>query len=221
MTIGHFLKQSIMGISERKEREKQRRREEILNAAEKVFFSRGIENSTMDDVAAEAELSKGTLYLYFKSKEDIHWAISHRGVKNLLNEMEKIVDHNKNAIENLLIIANAFIKFTQNKEQLVNSIIFFEGCDINKMNIDHDQIRNSFLNESPIHLVTEFVNKGIQQGLIRNDIPVDILSNILWSQLIGVLQVANRKKELFDLVNITRKELIENHLKIALNGIIK
>jgi AcrR family transcriptional regulator len=208
-----------MGISERKEREKQRRREEIIDAAEKVFFSRGIENSTMDDVAEEAELSKGTLYLYFKSKEDIHWAITHRGVKGLLNKMEKIVDKNKNAIDNLLIIADAFIKFTQNKKQLANSILFFEGCDIEKMNIDHDQIRNSFLNESPIHLVTEFVHEGIKQNLIRSDIPVNILSNILWSQLIGVLQVANRKKELFDLVNITREELIQNHFKIVLNGI--
>lgn len=208
-----------MGILERKEREKLRRREEIIDAAEKVFFSRGIENATMDDVAEEAELSKGTLYLYFKSKEDIHWAITHRGVKGLLIKMEKIVDQNKNAIDNLLLIADAFVKFTQNEKQLANSIIFFEGCSIEKLNIDHDQIRNSFLNESPIHLVTKLVKEGVEQNIIRNDIPVNILSNILWSQLMGVLQVANRKKELFDLVNITRDELIENHFKIILNGI--
>ena len=210
-----------MGISERKEREKQRRREEILDAAEKVFFTRGIEKSTMDDVANEAELSKGTLYLYFKSKEDIHWAITHRGVKDLLLEMEKIVDKNKNAIDNLLIIADTFIRFTEKKKQLANSIIFFEGCNINNLNINYNQIRDSFLNDSPIHLVTELVDIGIQQDLIRNDMPVNILSNILWAQLIGVLQVANTKKELFDLVNITREELIENHFKIVLNGIKK
>jgi len=210
-----------MGISERKEREKLRRREEILDAAEKVFFSRGIENSTMDDVAEKAELSKGTLYLYFKSKEDIHWAITHRGIIDLRIHMEKIVDPEKNAIENLLIIAEAFIKFTRTKKQLANSIIFFEGCDIHRLNIDHGQLRDSFLNDSPIHLVTEFVEKGIQQDLIRDDIPVDILSHILWSQLIGVLQVTGRKKELFDLVNITQEELIENHFKIVLNGIHK
>jgi TetR/AcrR family transcriptional regulator len=210
-----------MGISERKEREKKRRREEILDAAEKVFFTRGIEVSTMDDVANEAELSKGTLYLYFKSKEDIHWAITHRGVKDLLQKMEKLVNPHKNAIENLLIIADSFIRFTQEKEPLANSIIFFEGCDIHKLNLDHDQIRESFLNDSPIHLVTEYVEKGIQQDLIRDDIPVNTLSNILWAQLIGVLQVANRKKELFDLVNITREDLIESHFKIALKGIKK
>ena len=60
-----------MGIAERKEREKQQRREEIVQAAEEVFFSKGFEKSTMDDVAEKAELSKGTLYLYFKSKEEL------------------------------------------------------------------------------------------------------------------------------------------------------
>ena len=175
----------------------------------------------MDEVAEEAELSKGTLYIYFKSKEDIHWAITHRGVKNLLLNMEKIIDKEKNAIDNLLIIADTFIKFTQSEKQLANSILFFEGCDIEKLNIDQDQIRDEFLNDSPIHLVTEFVEEGIQQGIIRNDIPVNQLSNILWAQLIGVLQIANRKKELFDLVNIAREELIENHFKIVLNGIKK
>ena len=59
-----------MGIAERKERERQQRREEIIKAAEEIFFSRGTESATMDEVAERAELSKGTLYLYFKSKED-------------------------------------------------------------------------------------------------------------------------------------------------------
>jgi AcrR family transcriptional regulator len=210
-----------MGIAERKEREKQRRREEILDAAEKVFFTRGIENSTMEDVAVKAELSKGTLYLYFKSKEDIHWAITHRGIKDLLTEMQNLVDPGKDAIENLLIIAYAFIRFTKEKKELSDSIIFFEGCDIHKLNLDHAQIRNSFLNDSPIHLVTEYVMEGIHQGLIRDDIPVNILSNILWSQLLGVLQVASRKKELFELVDINQKDLIDNHFKIVLKGIKK
>ena len=211
----------IMGISERKEREKQRRKEEILDAAQKVFFSRGIENSTMDEVAEKAELSKGTLYLYFKSKEDIHWAITYRGIRDLLALTEKRIDREKNALENLLIIADTFIQFTHDQKELANSMLIFEGCDINKMNVDQDQIRHSFLHDSPIQLVTEFVGIGVEKGLIRNDIPVNTLSHILWSQLIGVLQIAIRKKELFDLVKITREDLIENHIKIILKGIRK
>ena len=58
-----------MGIQERKEREKLQRREDIIDAAEKVFFKKDLDSATMDDVANEAELSKGTLYIYFKSKK--------------------------------------------------------------------------------------------------------------------------------------------------------
>ena len=75
-----------MGIAERKERERLRRREEIIDAAERVFFTKGIRDATMDDVAEEAELSKGTLYLYFKSKQELYLAINFRGL-SLLSDM--------------------------------------------------------------------------------------------------------------------------------------
>ncbi len=69
-----------MGITERKEREKQRRKEDIINSAEGVFFSKGFESATMDDIAEKVELSKGTLYLYFKSKEDLHLAVALKAI---------------------------------------------------------------------------------------------------------------------------------------------
>ena len=72
-----------MGTSERKEREKLQRRQEIIDSAEKVFFSKGFGNTTMDDIASEAELSKGTLYLYFKSKEELFKVFVNRSIAKL------------------------------------------------------------------------------------------------------------------------------------------
>ncbi|MCK5408322.1 MAG: helix-turn-helix transcriptional regulator, partial [Candidatus Krumholzibacteria bacterium] len=60
-----------MGIAERREREKEQRRIDIIDAAERVFFSKGWQAATMDDVAEAVELSKATLYLYFKNKEEL------------------------------------------------------------------------------------------------------------------------------------------------------
>lgn len=60
-----------MGTHERKEREREHRREDILDAAQHVFFEKGLPTATMDEIAEIAELSKGTLYLYYKSKEDL------------------------------------------------------------------------------------------------------------------------------------------------------
>ncbi|MCD6307515.1 MAG: TetR/AcrR family transcriptional regulator [Candidatus Latescibacteria bacterium] len=55
----------------RREREKLRHRKEIMDAATRVFARKGFFNATLDEVAQEAEFSKGTLYLHFSSKEDI------------------------------------------------------------------------------------------------------------------------------------------------------
>ncbi len=210
-----------MGITERKEREKLKRREEILDAAEKVFFTKGVENSTMDDVAEEAELSKGTLYIYFQSKEEIHWEISQRHMDKVACDMEKVLDLKNNPVENLLAIANVFIQHFDKEHAIAHSILFFQASDLKKLNLNQEQICKAFLEDSPIHMVQKLVEEGIQQGLIRNDIPANALSSTLWAQVMGVLQVVIMKKELFELIHVKKEDIIESHLKIVLNGIIK
>ncbi|NJK86044.1 MAG: helix-turn-helix transcriptional regulator [Bacteroidales bacterium] len=81
-----------MGISERKEREKEQRRSDIVDAAEKIFFKKGFEYATMDEIAEQAELSKGTLYLYFKSKEELLYAIHLRAMKIIKGLFESAID---------------------------------------------------------------------------------------------------------------------------------
>ena len=58
-----------MTIAERKEREKEQRRMQIISAAEKLFFQSGYDQVSMEEIAREAELSKGTIFFYFKNKE--------------------------------------------------------------------------------------------------------------------------------------------------------
>lgn len=60
-----------MTVAERREREKEERRSHILEAAARCFYASGFEQATMDDVAAAAQLGKGTLYLYFRNKEEL------------------------------------------------------------------------------------------------------------------------------------------------------
>ena len=65
-----------MGVIERREREKKERREAIVSAASRVFLAKGLGNATMEDIAREAELSKGALYLYFKNKDELFLQIA-------------------------------------------------------------------------------------------------------------------------------------------------
>jgi TetR/AcrR family transcriptional regulator len=210
-----------MGINERKEREKQRRREDILDAAEKIFFTKGYEISTMDDVAEMAELSKGTLYLYFKSKEEIHWEITQRHMGKVLDNMESAMDPAKNAIENLLTMARIFIAHFDEEHHSAHSVFFFQACDLSKLNLDQYHIRHAFIYESPIHLVTKYVELGVQQGLIRDDIPVKALSTTLWAQMMGVMQIIILKMDLFKLIDVSKEAILDSHIKIILNGLLK
>lgn len=58
-----------MSVVSRRQREKEQRRKDIIAAAEKLFFKKGYDNVSMNDIAKEVELSKATLYLYFDNKE--------------------------------------------------------------------------------------------------------------------------------------------------------
>ena len=81
-----ILSGMLDGLStvERRNREKARRQREILLAARRVFFSKGIHRATVDDVASAAELSKGAIYLYFDSKEALLAHLLLEGLQILL-----------------------------------------------------------------------------------------------------------------------------------------
>ncbi len=65
-----------MGIAERKLKEKEARRESILNAAKKVFLERGFAGATIEAIAQEAELSPAAIYLYFMGKDELYASLN-------------------------------------------------------------------------------------------------------------------------------------------------
>ena len=90
-----------MGIQERKQRERERRRQQIIVAAKRVFSEKGYSKSTMEDIAREAELSPGTLYLYFKNKDDILVQFFSYKTKQVFERFREEVSRGGNSIEKL------------------------------------------------------------------------------------------------------------------------
>jgi AcrR family transcriptional regulator len=82
-----------MGIHERKEREKERRRQQIMVAAKRVFSGSGFSKSTMEDIAREAELSPGTIYLYFKNKDELYASLSVRILHYLSIRLKHVIEN--------------------------------------------------------------------------------------------------------------------------------
>ncbi len=209
-----------MGIAERKEREKLQRRTDIIDAAEKIFFNKGFESSTMDDVAVEAELSKGTLYLYFKSKEDLQFAIFMRGLDILLKMMRKGLSEQDNGYRRLLGLADSFIRYSNEYSNYFSLLMYYESCRVDALNIDQDQLQVYLREQSPLALVTQQVALGIQDGSLRGDLPVEVFSATLWSQMLGVLIVLNNKADLYEIFNLKADEILQTHLELVSNGSI-
>ena len=206
-----------MGIAERKEREKEKRRQDIIESAEKVFFSKGIENATMDEVAEKAELSKGTLYLYFKNKEALQFAIAIKGAEMLMQSFKNIINKQKSGLENLLDIGREFISFSRNNPDYFNMFMQFQGANaLPKMN--QEETARYFREQSPMAFVVEIVKEGINDRSLRDDIPAGLLATTLWSQMLGVMQVISNKKEIHSLFNIKPGEILQTHFELVLNG---
>jgi len=88
-----------VSIKEIKEQEKEQRRNYILDAAEKLFFTGSYDEVSMDDIAKEVELNKATLYLYFKNKESLFFAVVLRGTRILNDMFEAGIKNCKTSIE--------------------------------------------------------------------------------------------------------------------------
>ena len=77
-----------MGSERRREREREQRRSTILRSARKEFFDKGFRAVTVDSIARRAELSKGAIYLYFKSREEIYAQILLRDIDKFHDRVE-------------------------------------------------------------------------------------------------------------------------------------
>jgi len=90
-----------MSVKERREREEKARLASILEAAEKVFARSGYYQARMDDIAEEAELAKGTLYYYFKSKDEIYVALLKREAKKVHEEIRRLITEDSPLFQDL------------------------------------------------------------------------------------------------------------------------
>jgi len=192
-----------MGTAERRQREKDRRRKEIVTAAEKVFSAKGFEDTTVDDIAAAAELSKGTIYLYFDSKEDLHDAIVKRGMSILSNMFEEAFERGSSGLEKIREIGQAYMKFFREQKDYFDALLRFET-----------HRKGEIAGNDPMILVIESLKAGIEDGSIRADIDPVKMALLLWGHTTGVLQNNHLKCEVMaEVYDIDCDELLDYHME--------
>ena len=140
------------------------RRNQILDAATTVFVRQGFQHARMDDIVEESGLSKGTLYWYFKSKEDIINAILRRLFTGDLENLESLVQAEGTASERLLQLTNNRVNGMKQMSSLVPIIFEFYAVAV------HQQWVQQFIGEYFKHfrtLLEDLIQQGIDKGEFR------------------------------------------------------
>ncbi len=208
-----------MGIAERKEREKQLRREEIILAAEKVFFNKGFDLSTMDHIAEEAELSKGTLYLYFKSKEDLNLAVARKSILMLRTITLKATEGEGNALEKLGRMGQATIEFSRKNPDRMKVIMTLEEMELSTLSVTTSDVQDLIYKESTVESVIQLVEQGVKEKLIRADVPAMLIAHTLWMTVLSVVRFVTMKPTLLGALGLSQNQILESHFALVLNGI--
>jgi TetR/AcrR family transcriptional regulator len=184
-----------MGIIERKEREKIQRKNDIINAAEEVFFSKGINFATMDDVAEKAELSKGTIYLYFKNKEELYLAIACRALEILYQMFEKATAKEKIGLHKVRAIGQAYYQYSNKYSNYFHTILHYEVSRFDSALSAPMLDECHKIGQKVMQQVAAAIETGIHDKSIRADLNPIRTAYLLNGASSGVIRLIAREKD--------------------------
>jgi TetR/AcrR family transcriptional regulator len=198
-----------MAIIDRKQKEKLQRYNAILAAAEKILKEKGLYSLSIDLVAKETELAKGTIYLYFKSKEEIIGALSIKSRALLLEHFKKATLTIDNPIEKLKAIAHASFAFYKKYPFNFELISIYE---VNNKLKETAEILASI--NSLIHFVNGITIDAKKKDLLNRELDPAQYTFCLWGMLIGMAQLVKvRGAVLKGNLGFTEKDIINTFMK--------
>jgi AcrR family transcriptional regulator len=176
-----------MGIAERKEREKARRKQQIIVAAKRVFTQKGFDKATMEDIAREAELSSGTLYIYFKNKNELYANMTLRVLQFLFIRLEHLhSDKKMQPEEKIAHLKKAFLDVYEFDPLILKTLFNLQSSEA----IQHlspaliDEIRA--LGRKALNKIASIFQQGIRKGICI-DHPPKAIADIVWSLFSGIV----------------------------------
>lgn len=185
-----------MGTLERRKREKKQRTEDILRAAEKLFAANGFAATTMDQIAREAELSKGSLYTYFKGKDDVHRQYVSIGMQILHDMILEKISTAKNGWIKLAAFWDCFMSFQTQYPNYCDAFIHYES-KASEFN-SQAQIEQWIDRRKVVRLMITIINEGIADGSLRVDLDPMQTTLMLWAQISGAIQLIRFKRTLIE-----------------------
>ena len=178
-----------MVFEEKRKKEKENRKNTILRAARRLFFDRGFKSVTVDNIAAKSEVSKGSIYLCFESKEEIYAQILISDNIALYERIKNFSATEASASQLLLEFARIYVDYFLNDNELFRILMTFM-LQTGQMNLTEKQntelIRST--NEN-IKIISEIIQKGIDSGEFPPIGNIRQMQNAIWGMLNGVISL--------------------------------
>lgn len=151
------------------------RRNEILNIAQKLFYTKGYDKSTINDILEAAGIAKGTFYYYFKSKEEVMDAIIKRIVDDIIESAEIIAKDTKMTAEEKL----CKIIMRQSPDVKKTDEVLEELHQVENAQLHQKSIVETILRLTPI--LAEVIEQGIDEGVFKTPYPKESIECLLVS----------------------------------------
>lgn len=190
---------------ETRKEQKEKRRQEIINAALELFVSKGYAATKVTDIAKQANMSTGLMFHYFESKEKLYEELVRMGLEGTNFPAGQKCEH---AIDFFIQFTTQLFEYMGQQPVLAKMFVLMAEAQRNEATPEH--IREMAMQVNTIEQFVPIVEWGQQEGTIRNGDP-RVISNAFWCSIQGIAEqyAINREIELPQaewIVDIVRKK---------------
>lgn len=170
-------------------------KEKIVQAAITTFSKYGYDKTRMDDIAKSAKLGKGTLYLYFKSKEELFYAISENSIKELKEQLSKLFSKKEDLVHDAEKFYDQYRNLIHDSEKVSFEIIAESSRNPKLRKALYEQRMKVY------DIVIDYLRRQIEKGFFRKDMDVNAIASglvalydgLTISKLLGISEDYNKK----------------------------
>ncbi len=176
-------------MEEKRKKRKENRKNTILTAARGLFFDRGFKDVTIDNIAAKSEVSKGSIYLCFESKEEIYAQILISDNIALYERIKNFSAKEATASQLLLEFARIYVDYFLNDNELFRILMTFmmQTSQMNLVEKKKDELIRS--TNQNIIIISEIIQKGIDSGEFSPIGNIRQMQNAIWGMLNGIISL--------------------------------
>lgn len=197
-------------------------REAISDVADNLFVKKGFAETSMDDIAREANYSKATLYVYFNSKQQIYHYILLKAMRLLLDKLGAGVACSKDALEQYHAICREFWSYSEQHPSYYRWLSQTIATD--EKSRTQDELLESIYEtgEQLNGLIQEVIENGIRSGYFRDDLPSVVPGLLYGSMLFSAIELANNKAEYITVrTGMAKADFMQFAFNTMLRGLLK